>query len=404
MSDSIFLTDGNGSLTGLVDRNYSGELIIPEYVGSERITKIGGYTNGAYTGLSGYTGLTSVVIPDSVTFISAHAFENCTNLVSVNIPNGVTEIHTATFMNCTSLTSVTIPNSITSIGQEAFYQSGLTSIVIPDSVTNLTMACFYGCASLTSVTLPNSNCGYGRSCFAGCTSLTTIIFPEEGEIYLDGTFMNCTSLTSVTIPDSVVGIYDGFVGCTSLTTIYVPDPNNLSKGINSCDWLDATGNEVVFLPIPDIQYLINKKTLTNLADKIRVLSGSEDAMTPAVMANELDEFNSGMDSELATQDDLIAKIAGALEGKTLPDSDSASTVSFTVTRNDYGAAVYYINSDNQIIKTTDAGTYHAKGGIVVFTTVNQYTYSPSAIAFMNIDDAWAWKLAVVPDGWQLTQT
>lgn len=36
------------------------------------------------------------------------------------------------------------------------------------------------------------------------------------------------------------------------------------------------------------EYLIQDTTLTNLGDKIRVLSGSEDTMTPAVMADELD--------------------------------------------------------------------------------------------------------------------
>ncbi len=36
------------------------------------------------------------------------------------------------------------------------------------------------------------------------------------------------------------------------------------------------------------EYLIQGETLTNLGDKIRVLSGTEDAMTPAQMANELD--------------------------------------------------------------------------------------------------------------------
>ena len=43
MSDSIFLTDGNGTLTGLVDTAYTGELVIPEYVAGERITAIGEY-------------------------------------------------------------------------------------------------------------------------------------------------------------------------------------------------------------------------------------------------------------------------------------------------------------------------------------------------------------------------
>ena len=67
-----------------------------------------------------------------------------------------------------------------------------------------------------------------------------------------------------------------------------------------------------------VEYLIQDATLTNLGDKIRVLSGTEDAMTPAAMASNVDEAN----TEVTTQADLIAQIASALEGKAV---DSGGT-------------------------------------------------------------------------------
>ena len=61
------------------------------------------------------------------------------------------------------------------------------------------------------------------------------------------------------------------------------------------------------------EYLIQGETLTNLGDKIRVLSGTEDAMTPAVMASNVDEAN----TEIDTQASLIVQITEALGGKAI---------------------------------------------------------------------------------------
>ena len=127
MSDSIFLTDGNGVITGLVDNSYSGDLVIPEYVGEERITSIGG--DAFYR----CRNLTSVTIPNSVISIGAYAFGDCSGLTSVAIPNSLTSIEEGVFGNCSGLTSVTIPNSVTSIGISAFYGCrSLTSVYVDD--------------------------------------------------------------------------------------------------------------------------------------------------------------------------------------------------------------------------------------------------------------------------------
>ena len=68
---------------------------------------------------SGYTSLTSVVIPSSVTMIDYNAFAYCTSLTSVVIPEGVTEIGFGAFDNC-NLTSVVVPKSVRKIGHEVF--------------------------------------------------------------------------------------------------------------------------------------------------------------------------------------------------------------------------------------------------------------------------------------------
>lgn len=65
-------------------------------------------------------GCTSTVIPESVTEIGDHAFEECEALTSINIPESVTEIREWAFRGCSALTSITILESVTEIGRWAF--------------------------------------------------------------------------------------------------------------------------------------------------------------------------------------------------------------------------------------------------------------------------------------------
>ena len=65
------------------------------------------------------TGLTSIVIPNSVTSIGGYAFGNCTSLTSIEIPDSVTSIGDYAFGNCTGLTDAYFPENA-SLGENLF--------------------------------------------------------------------------------------------------------------------------------------------------------------------------------------------------------------------------------------------------------------------------------------------
>lgn len=87
--------------------------------------------------------VTSVVMPETVKFISEYAFYECKNLESVSISNGVTTLGDSVFRGCISLKSIIIPEGVTTIGHYAFAEcKSLIDVVIPKSVVDMDSGAF----------------------------------------------------------------------------------------------------------------------------------------------------------------------------------------------------------------------------------------------------------------------
>ncbi len=255
--------NGRCSLCGTVNLTYvkSGD--------TYRVSKCGTDVTGAVVIPSTYQGF-------PVTEISASAFFGCNKITSVVIPDSVTYIGLAAFKNCTALQSMTLPFtgiSETATGAEARFEyifgynedqdygyylpttlktviltktsvipnaafidlANITSIQLPNTVTSIGTRAFYGCSNLTSLELPSNITNIGSEAFYGCSGLTKITIPEKVTTIYQYTFNYCTSLTSITIPKNVTSISEqAFQYCSGLTTITVTSGNTTYHSVGNC--------------------------------------------------------------------------------------------------------------------------------------------------------------------------
>ena len=137
----------------------SGKVTIPASYNDKAVSII------KASGFKDQTGITEVVIPDSVTKIDSYAFSGCTSLSKVTLGSGVNFINSyafektaltevtldkdiayndGAFKDCASLTKVTVEEGITYIPYYMFMNTGITKIELPETVTSIGYDAFSG--------------------------------------------------------------------------------------------------------------------------------------------------------------------------------------------------------------------------------------------------------------------
>ena len=88
------------------------------------------------------THLTSISIPDSVSYIGKYAFFGCSNLERVDFGKGLIGIGEGAFRDCTELTNVVFSNDIKTIGFQAFYNCNFGTVYFDGNAPQFYDNCF----------------------------------------------------------------------------------------------------------------------------------------------------------------------------------------------------------------------------------------------------------------------
>jgi len=152
----------------------TGSFSIPSTIDEKNVVSIG---RGAFENA---TGITGIVVPDTVKKIENNAFENCTSLSSVDL-GSIESISFDVFKGCTALKEITIPKTLKNTGVSPVFTNctNLTKITLEDGLT----------------IIPANLCA--------TTGITEIVVPSTVKEIGSGAFENCTSLNKITILDGV---------------------------------------------------------------------------------------------------------------------------------------------------------------------------------------------------------
>ena len=164
---------------------YSGEIVIPEYINYQGIkTEVVGIGLNAFRECYD---LTSVSIPESVSYILDNAFWSCNSLYKCNLPEGLVSIGEHAYENCSNLETLVIPRNMSHIGKYAFEKCQNLSLIIsktadPDEMSGKNL--FRNVDPNTPILVPKSsidaykNNKYWRQ-FSNIQSLFEIIASSE---------------------------------------------------------------------------------------------------------------------------------------------------------------------------------------------------------------------------------
>ena len=184
------------------------------------------------------SGLTTVTLPNSLTYLGDYAFSGCKDLASISIGTGITEIPYNCFTGCNALTSVDLPEHVTSIGGGAYsYCNGLVSITLPDHIQTVGASAFASCSNLEEVVIPDNVTTLGTGAFQYDGKLEYVQIGKGITTLEKDLFNSCESLSSVELSEGLTAVKAFvFENCSSLKTVTFPSTLTTLSESTSFGW------------------------------------------------------------------------------------------------------------------------------------------------------------------------
>lgn len=250
-------------------------------------------TIGAYAFAD--SGVSAIVIPDSVTVIGNNAFQGAKSLKKITLSKALEIMGKAMFKDCVALTSVKIPATVKNIPVDAFLNCKSLVKVDLGSVETIAKYAFSNCEKLITIELPQTLTELDPMSFFGCKALeavnvkegnakfksvdgvviatneenvfdTIAMYPagklggytiaDDIKVIADRAFYDCDNLAEVTFPSGIERIgNEAFFDCDQLLSITLPEGAR-----NVGDYAFASCNELR-------EFIVNSN-LTEYSDNV----------------------------------------------------------------------------------------------------------------------------------------
>ena len=145
--------------------------------------------------------LSSVVLSKNITRIENQTFSSCRNLRTITIPDGVEYVGMDAFA-WSGLTSIVFPDTVTCLDSGCVWNcTSLVRVVLPSNLSSMGGSVFGCCYCLSEVIIPEGCKTIGSSAFSDDNELESIYIPSTIEVIENGAFRSCSSLTSAIFAD-----------------------------------------------------------------------------------------------------------------------------------------------------------------------------------------------------------
>lgn len=170
---SLTTVQASSALTSIGSRAFAETSALSSFTFPQTLTAVG---EESFTG----SGIVTANLPQSVTYLGAGAFADCTKLVYAHVPAAIQAVRERTFRNCTELKNVSIPEGIRYIGAAAFQNDvSLQTVDFAQSLLTICDNAFEGSGVGEGLVLPPALRTIGSRAFAGCMRLTSLTIPAD---------------------------------------------------------------------------------------------------------------------------------------------------------------------------------------------------------------------------------
>lgn len=170
---SLTTVQASSALTSIGSRAFAETSALSSFTFPQTLTAVGAES---FTG----SGIVTANLPQSVTYLGAGAFADCTKLVYAQVPAAIQAIRERTFRNCTELKNVSIPEGIRYIGAAAFQNDvSLQTVDFAQLLLTICDNAFEGSGVGEGLVLPSALRTIGSRAFAGCMRLTSLTIPAD---------------------------------------------------------------------------------------------------------------------------------------------------------------------------------------------------------------------------------
>ena len=205
----------------MIEKEYSMYKLVPAITKKLKVTKIG---------VSAFSNIKSIIIPEGVTEIGSYAFSQ------------------------NQLTDIVLPSTLQKIGENAFYDNYINEIIIPDNVELIGEYAF-AYNNIARVEMGNSIKKIGKWSFAGNTISNLNLKESKNDITIDEYAFIYNEIPFLSIPDSIVSIGEEAFSFNALNTIYIGTKSKLIENDGISGGAFSTNDYKLSYSIGNSKYL-----------------------------------------------------------------------------------------------------------------------------------------------------